>query len=92
MKVIKKEDISNWTYKYTCSNCDSELEVESGDLKYTRHDGDMREPGYDKYTANCAVCSNMFTILESKIPKLIKLAAKNKSSSSPRGGNSYFDR
>ena len=38
MKVLKKQDVSGWSYKYTCDNCESELEVESKDLIYAKYD------------------------------------------------------
>lgn len=89
MKVLKKQDVSGWSYKHTCANCDTELEVEASDLRYHRYDGDCREPGYDSFTANCSVCSQSFTVLTTKIPKLIQLEAKNRSSS---GGGGWYDR
>lgn len=89
MKILKKQDVSQWNYKHTCSNCDSELEVEAKDLRHQHYDGDQRDPAYDSYSAQCAVCVTSFTIPENKIPKLIQIEAKGKSSKS--SGN-YFDR
>jgi hypothetical protein len=89
MKIIKKEDTSGWKYRHTCANCDSELEVEAKDLRYTRYDGDMREPGYDSYSAQCAVCSQTFNVLANKIPKLIQIEAKDRTQ---RHSTNYFDR
>jgi hypothetical protein len=89
MKVLKKQDTENWTYKHICSGCDSELEVEAKDLRHKRYDGDPREPGYDSYSAQCVVCQSEIGIPENKIPKLIQLEAKNKTS---RRSTNYFDR
>lgn len=90
MKVIKKADVSDWTYKHTCTNCESELEVESKDLIHHHYSGDMREPSYDSFNASCVVCNQTFTVPSAKIPKLIQLDAKGRSSRSSSG--SYWDR
>lgn len=90
MKVIKKQDVSNWSHKHTCVNCESELEVESKDLRYSRVDGDPREPGYDSFTATCCVCSQSFSVPTNKIPKLVQVEVKGRGRSS--GGGSYWDR
>jgi hypothetical protein len=82
MKVIKKENVSDWRYKHICENCDSELEVEAHDVKHRRYDGDIREPGYDSYSAICEVCTNSFNIPVNKIPKLVQLEARDKASKS----------
>jgi hypothetical protein len=89
MKVIKKQDITNWSYKHICDNCESELEVEGKDLRYNKYDGDMREPGYVTYSACCAVCSEIFTIDEKKIPRLLQIEAEKRTARSSTG---YFDR
>ncbi len=90
MKILKKQDVSNWTHKHTCANCESELEVEPKDLTHTHYDGDMREPGYDNFNASCAVCSQSFTVPIAKIPKLIQIEAKNRSAASRHGGEVYY--
>lgn len=89
MKVIKKEDVSNWGYKHTCSGCDSELLIEAKDVRHQRFDGDPREPGYDKYTAECVVCSQPIIIPESKIPKILRVEIQNRTK---RNSSNYFDR
>ncbi len=90
MKILKKEDTSNWGYKCTCFGCDSELLVEAKDVGHQHFDGDPREPGYDKYTANCAVCSQQIVIPESKIPKVLRVEIQNRTKRYSGGG--YFDR
>ena len=57
MKVLKKINTDNWKYKILCSQCDSELEAEKGDVKYEYHDGDCRDPGYETWDIICPVCS-----------------------------------
>jgi hypothetical protein len=89
MKVIKKVDVSDWTYKHTCSGCDSELEVEAKDICHQHYDGDVREPGYDKYSANCVVCSCSISIPAIKIPKLLQVEIQNRTK---RSSSNYFDR
>lgn len=93
MKVIKKTEITNWSHKHICGNCDSELEVESTDIKYTLHDGDQRDPSYETWSATCPVCSNSFNIAPDKIPKLIRVEAKNRFKPAYSGsGRDYWDR
>lgn len=90
MKVIKKTDISNWSYKYQCSNCDSELEVEQKDIKYTYYAGDMREPSSEVFSATCVVCNHSFNVPGNSIPKLMKTEIKDKQKKSSPSG--YYDR
>lgn len=92
MKVIKKQDTTNWSYKHNCSNCESELEVESRDVVYYFYSScDPRESSYASYQASCAVCQKTFTIPSAKIPKLIQLEAKKRYESRP-SSSSQFDR
>lgn len=83
MKVLKKADVSDWTYKHKCVNCDSELEVEESDIIHRHYDGDMREASYDTYSAKCPVCNKTFSIPEASIPKLIKVNSKKRTGRSP---------
>ncbi len=89
MKVLKKADVSNWSYKHTCSGCDSELQIEAADISYRYYDGDMREPGYDSYSTNCCVCSASINVPGNKIPKLLQVEIKNRTN---RRSSNYFDR
>lgn len=82
MKVLHKPDVSKWSYKHKCTNCDCELEIEASDLKHYHYDGDSREPGYDSYSIVCAVCTQSFTIPSDKIPRLIQISAKKNLSAS----------
>lgn len=90
MKILKKQDVSNWAHKHTCVNCESELELDAKDLRYHRYDGDMREPGYDSFDAACAVCSQTFSVPIAKIPKLIQIEARERTTRLSSGN--YFDR
>ena len=83
MKVLKKEDISNWKYLHTCSKCNSELQVEAQDL--IRYEDRLA----DYFNATCPVCHNSFNVPTEKIPKLLQIQAKSGGCS---GGGSYFDR
>lgn len=78
MKILKKKDLSNWSYKHTCYTCESELEVEKDDLKYLYYEGDQREPSYTVYQFECPVCHQASEIPDTKIPKLIQIETKNK--------------
>jgi hypothetical protein len=89
MKVLKRPNTA-WSMKHTCSQCTAELEVEKGDVKFTSYPGDYRDPGYDTWTANCPICSNVFHIKEAALPKAVQIEIK-KGLASP--GTSYpFDR
>jgi len=91
MKVLKKVDVSNWSYKHHCKTCDSDLEIESKDLKYYYYSGDQREPQYsatESFSCACAVCSTTINIPKADIPKLLQIEAKARSNSS----NNYRER
>lgn len=87
MKILSKQDVSQWTYVHVCSTCESKLEVEAKDLSHHHYDGDMREPSYDSYSASCPVCHTSFNITEKNIPKLIQVETKAKSA---RSTSDYF--
>lgn len=89
MKVIKKQDTTQWSHKHTCDKCDSELEVEPKDLRHKHYDGDFRDPAYDVYLAQCPVCADEFTISSKRIPKLIQIEAQERTARRTTG---YFDR
>lgn len=89
MKIIKKADISNWSHKFTCNSCDSELEAESSDLFYSFHSGYGRETDYETYSVKCAVCNTSHTVKDSVIPKALKLEVKERTQ---RRSSNYFDR
>lgn len=80
MKIIKKVDTKEWSLKCTCSQCDTELEAEAGDVKVTHVSGYGRDSDYDAWSVNCPVCSNTISLKQDNIPKLIRVNAKQKSS------------
>jgi hypothetical protein len=90
MKVLKRVDNSAWSYKFTCSSCDSELEAENKDILYNYVSGDMRDPGYEQYYVKCEICSQSHTIPDSKLNKSLKHSVKERSQK--RSSSSYFDR
>jgi hypothetical protein len=73
MKVLKKADTSNWSHKFKCSSCESELEAESSDLLYTYCSGYGREPDYEYYSVKCAVCDAAHNVKTADIPQLLQL-------------------
>jgi hypothetical protein len=77
MKVIKKAEISAWTYEFTCIKCDSELEAGADDVKYIYHDGMNREPDFDEYVVLCPVCGGTESLTTAELPKLLKLIAQS---------------
>lgn len=89
MKVLKQENTAGWCVKHICDECDSELEVYAEDLIFQYMEGDQREPGYDRYTAQCAVCSFSFDIEVTKIPKLVQLEVKARKASSANRDVTY---
>jgi len=78
MKIIKQFDTNNWSVSKTCSKCDIQLEIDSGDIKYKYEPGDIRDPGYDCYFCACAICNNVIYILAENIPKAVQFLAKKK--------------
>lgn len=89
MKVLKTTDTSKWSYKFTCGQCDSELEAERGDVKHEHYSGDFREPSYDSYSVSCPVCQRTQTVPTDKIPKALQIQIKNKKFANP--GTTYVD-
>lgn len=87
MKVISQQKVNDWNCKVTCHHCDSELLVESGDLRCTVYDQDPRERYSEEYSAICVVCNHKLPIPQEKLPKIVKILAKNKTNS-----GSYFDK
>lgn len=71
MKIIKKEDTSDWKYLHTCVGCDSELEVDKLDVIYNPNFID------EKFDTKCIVCSTRFSIKEKDISKLVKIEIIN---------------
>jgi hypothetical protein len=78
MKILKKTDTSNWSYKYICDKCDTEMEVEKKDLVHKWVEGDRMEPGYDSFSFYCPVCMEKVNIHADKLPKLVQIEVKNK--------------
>ncbi len=74
MKVLNKIDISDWSYKYHCDQCDSDLELDKNDICYLA----SGQRDNDSYFVHCAVCSKRFYIVEKLIPKLLRLEIKRK--------------
>ena len=97
MKVLKKENISEWKHIYTCSRCKSELEAEGSDIQHKtvkKYGNDPRDPGdsfnADVYYLSCAVCSHTLDLDENKIPYLLKTQAKLRKTTSTGAGYGYF--
>ena len=76
MKILRKLDTSQWNYKYTCGKCDTEMEVEKGDLKYKYMDGDRNEMGQDTFAFNCPACGDVSFVPLVRIPKLVQIEVK----------------
>lgn len=91
MKVIKKVDVSDWSHKHKCSNCDTELEVESKDVSaYVYNDYYHSEDDVEKYSAKCPVCENIFEI---PIGIILKIELKKKYEASKlKSSSTYYDR
>lgn len=80
MKVLEKQDVSNWSYKHKCSSCESLLQIESNDLTHYHYSGYYNEPSYDTYSTVCSVCRSPITVPTDSIPKLVQLKVQNKPS------------
>jgi hypothetical protein len=72
MKVLKKVDTSNWSYKHTCAVCESELQADKGDINYKYHMGDGRDPSFETWDARCPVCQHEFAIPDKELSKALK--------------------
>jgi hypothetical protein len=78
MKIIKKTDTINWSCKYTCDKCDTEMEVEKGDLKYKYLEADRPGGiGDDTFSFYCPECHDKVEMITAKIPKLVQIEVKN---------------
>ena len=90
MKILKKVETDNWTYKCNCYRCSSELEADVKDLRYKREKktgSDPRDPSdsysymADVYYVTCPVCSNQISVDEAKIPYVLKKKTQEKCTS-----------
>jgi hypothetical protein len=79
MKIIKKADASQWSYKFSCGSCYSELEAEASDIVYKNFPGDYRESGYETFSLTCPVCNQSHSLRKDNLPKIVQLEAKKKS-------------
>ena len=68
MKIIKKYDTATWSYNFTCSSCETEMEVEKSDLKYVY---DFRDGDY--VTFSCPTCKRDACLIAKFLPKAIIL-------------------
>jgi DNA-directed RNA polymerase subunit RPC12/RpoP len=75
MKIINQPS-TNWTWQYTCSGCDAELEVDKSDVKYKYYPGDYREKSSETYWVVCPVCNTQKTI--PSLPKIVQLEIKKR--------------
>jgi hypothetical protein len=88
VKVIKKEDTSNWAHRFKCYNCETELEAEAKDLrvKYVPNGTDMRGLDADskrtEFYVTCTECHRDHTVDDKNIPKLLQHKVKESSSGS----------
>jgi hypothetical protein len=89
MKVLKKVDTSNWSYKHTCATCESELQAEKGDIKYQYHNGLYSDSDYETWNAECPVCQNEFPIPDKELSKALKVEIRSGKLAYP--GVSYVD-
>lgn len=89
MKVVKKLDIAAWRKRFECKTCESQLEIEAGDVKYEYHSGYGRDTDYETWTVRCPVCQTQHNVVKTDIPKAVQIAIKSKGLSSP--GTQYVD-
>lgn len=90
MKIIKQIETKDWIHTFTCSECETELEGNAGDLNFRHEAGDFRDPSYDVWSFSCPVCSHVTSIREDKIPKAIRVLKKKNAGS--RGPGNMWDR
>lgn len=78
MKVLKTVDTSDWSYKFTCGDCDSELLAEANDVRRHYYSGDFREPSSESFSCSCPVCGKSQPIPTASIPKALRVELKKK--------------
>jgi hypothetical protein len=88
MKILKAPD-TNWGYKHTCADCEAELEVEKGDVKYQFHSGMGRENDYETWEAKCPLCEREIAVPLAKIPKAVQVEIKK---GLPSPGTTWADK
>jgi len=72
MRVIStRQNIDNWSYEVTCSDCESKLEVSAGDLKRV---DDPRDGNYA--VCKCPVCERNITLDHVLIPRALWVRLK----------------
>lgn len=81
MKIIKKADTANWKYKFTCSNCETELEAEASDLNYHVYNNGVydRGPTSEEYKVKCLVCNTGKVVPINSIPRALQYETQQKS-------------
>jgi hypothetical protein len=77
MKILKQVDVANWKYVYTCSHCESELEVEANDVQH-RHLHAYLTDVSDLFFCTCPVCHKEHPLSTNKIPKLLQVQIREK--------------
>jgi transcription elongation factor Elf1 len=83
VKILKKAEANTWKHVFTCEKCESELEAEAIDVVHEHYVGDMRDPSFDNYHVNCAVCAHKHNLPTNKLPKVVQLEAQKRSSNAP---------
>lgn len=62
MKVIKASvDLATWTLPVTCKKCDSQLELESKDIRYDYC-----------FLTNCCLCDGKIELDVKSLPEIVK--------------------
>ncbi len=91
MKILERRDWEKeWTYKFTCPQCESKLEAESKDLHHTPSSGgNPHDFCEESFWVQCPVCSQRVTMPHEGISKYVLKVARDRSS---RGSSNYFDR
>lgn len=70
MKIIKASvDLKTWCYKTTCTNCASQLEVESFDIRYARNNS-------KSYYYVCELCGAHQIIKNTDVPAIVQADIK----------------
>lgn len=75
MKILeRKEWEKTFSWECTCPQCESRLQVESGDLVHSPGGGDCRDGGSwsESFSVNCAVCRQKIGVPTDKIPKYVQ--------------------
>ena len=98
MKIVKKNVYKDWSHRFTCTRCESELQAEPDDIRGIYHEGwsDSRDgthhPSYWTYEVICAVCQQRHDISSERLPKILQHEVQERRAQTQNTRNCDYDR